>query len=116
LQAERLPYNLLLQRPAREALGIYLTDQIVVIDEAHSEITYSLGDASSFLSSSDELGRFDTHFTGTIEHASYPSHTIHIPTPALHLFPKIPESSLGRPCPPPKASHHISGSGSETHR
>ncbi|KAF9462983.1 helicase C-terminal domain-containing protein [Collybia nuda] len=33
-----LPYNLLLQRTAREALGIDLTDQIVIIDEAHNLI------------------------------------------------------------------------------
>ncbi|KAF8208705.1 DNA repair helicase [Mycena galopus ATCC 62051] len=33
-----LPYNLLLQKSAREALGIDLTDQIVIIDEAHNLI------------------------------------------------------------------------------
>ncbi|KAJ7163289.1 helicase C-terminal domain-containing protein [Mycena filopes] len=33
-----LPYNLLLQKTAREALGIDLTDQIVIIDEAHNLI------------------------------------------------------------------------------
>lgn len=31
-----LPYNLLLQKSAREALGIDLKDQVVIIDEAHS--------------------------------------------------------------------------------
>jgi type I site-specific restriction-modification system R (restriction) subunit len=31
-----LPYNLLLQKSAREALGIDLKNQIVLIDEAHS--------------------------------------------------------------------------------
>ncbi|KAI0764365.1 DNA repair helicase [Trametes elegans] len=31
-----LPYNLLLQRTAREALGIDLTGQVVIIDEAHN--------------------------------------------------------------------------------
>ncbi|KAI0644923.1 DNA repair helicase [Trametes meyenii] len=31
-----LPYNLLLQRNAREALGIDLTGQVVIIDEAHN--------------------------------------------------------------------------------
>lgn len=37
-QLVTLPYNLLLQKNAREALGIDLTDQIVVIDEAHSKL------------------------------------------------------------------------------
>ena len=35
-----LPYNLLLQRNAREALGIDLTDQIAIIDEADSRPLY----------------------------------------------------------------------------
>ncbi|KAI8994116.1 DNA repair helicase [Trametes punicea] len=34
-----LPYNLLLQRTAREALGIDLTGQVVIIDEAHNLIS-----------------------------------------------------------------------------
>ncbi|KAI1785288.1 DNA repair helicase [Ganoderma leucocontextum] len=34
-----LPYNLLLQKTAREALGIDLADQVVVIDEAHNLIS-----------------------------------------------------------------------------
>ncbi|KAG9119952.1 ATP-dependent DNA helicase chl1, partial [Ceratobasidium sp. 392] len=33
-----LPYNLLLQKRARDALGIDLTDQIVIVDEAHNTI------------------------------------------------------------------------------
>lgn len=37
LQVVTLPYNLLLHHDAREALGIDLKDQVVVIDEAHSE-------------------------------------------------------------------------------
>lgn len=32
-----LPYNLLLQKNAREALGIDLTNQVIIIDEAHSK-------------------------------------------------------------------------------
>ncbi|EGO23609.1 hypothetical protein SERLADRAFT_349743 [Serpula lacrymans var. lacrymans S7.9] len=44
-----LPYNLLLQRPAREALGIDLTDQIVVIDEAHNLIPTLLALSSTRL-------------------------------------------------------------------
>lgn len=31
-----LPYNLLLQKTARDSLGIDLTNQVVIIDEAHS--------------------------------------------------------------------------------
>ncbi|THV04455.1 DNA repair helicase [Dendrothele bispora CBS 962.96] len=34
-----LPYNLLLQKSSREALGIDLSNQIVIIDEAHNLIT-----------------------------------------------------------------------------
>ncbi|KAH7904949.1 DNA repair helicase [Hygrophoropsis aurantiaca] len=37
-QLVTLPYNLLLQKTAREALGIDLTGQIVIIDEAHNLI------------------------------------------------------------------------------
>lgn len=37
LQVVTLPYNLLLHRDAREALGIDLINQVVVVDEAHSE-------------------------------------------------------------------------------
>ncbi|CAE6485498.1 unnamed protein product [Rhizoctonia solani] len=33
-----LPYNLLLQKRAREALGIDLTDHVVIVDEAHNLI------------------------------------------------------------------------------
>ena len=33
-----LPYNLLLQKAARESLGIDLTNQVVIIDEAHSKM------------------------------------------------------------------------------
>ncbi|KAI0703917.1 DNA repair helicase [Earliella scabrosa] len=36
LQLVLLPYNLLLQKTAREALGIDLTHQVVIIDEAHN--------------------------------------------------------------------------------
>ena len=37
MQLVTLPYNLLLQKNAREALGIDLTNQVIVIDEAHSQ-------------------------------------------------------------------------------
>lgn len=46
-----LPYNLLLQKTAREALNIDLTDQIVIIDEAHSTFilsSYDLMDINKF--------------------------------------------------------------------
>ncbi len=36
-QVVTLPYNLLLHRDARDALGIDLSNQIVVVDEAHSK-------------------------------------------------------------------------------
>lgn len=32
-----VPYNLLLHKNSREAVGLDLTGQIVIIDEAHSE-------------------------------------------------------------------------------
>jgi chromosome transmission fidelity protein 1 len=31
-----MPYNLLLQRGAREALGLNVNDKVVIVDEAHS--------------------------------------------------------------------------------
>lgn len=34
-----LPYNLLLHKSARESLGIDLTNQIVIVDEAHSMLS-----------------------------------------------------------------------------
>lgn len=37
MQLVALPYNLLLQKNSREALGIDLSGHVVVIDEAHSE-------------------------------------------------------------------------------
>lgn len=40
LQVVTLPYNLLLQQSAREALNINLENHIVVVDEAHSMWTY----------------------------------------------------------------------------
>ncbi|KAH8825111.1 helicase C-terminal domain-containing protein [Flagelloscypha sp. PMI_526] len=46
-----LPYNLLLQKTAREALGIDLTDQIVIIDEAHNLISTLLSLSTATLPS-----------------------------------------------------------------
>lgn len=40
-QLVALPYNLLLSGVARKALGIDVTDQIIVIDEAHSAFRMS---------------------------------------------------------------------------
>ncbi|BEI97150.1 hypothetical protein CcaverHIS631_0207390 [Cutaneotrichosporon cavernicola] len=51
-QLVTLPYNLLLQKNAREALGIDLTDQIVIIDEAHNLIDTVLGIYSASLPAS----------------------------------------------------------------
>ncbi|KAF8630963.1 hypothetical protein AX17_005319 [Amanita inopinata Kibby_2008] len=45
-----LPYNLLLQQNAREALGIDLTGQIVIIDEAHNLIPTLLSLSTTRLS------------------------------------------------------------------
>jgi len=36
IQLVALPYNLLLSSVARKALGIDVTNQIIIIDEAHS--------------------------------------------------------------------------------
>ncbi|KJE05212.1 chromosome transmission fidelity protein 1 [Cryptococcus gattii NT-10] len=46
-----LPYNLLLQKNAREALGINLKNQVVVIDEAHNLIDTILSIYSTTLTS-----------------------------------------------------------------
>ncbi|KAG1743296.1 helicase C-terminal domain-containing protein [Suillus paluster] len=46
-----LPYNLLLQKTAREALGIDLTNQVVIIDEAHNLIPTLLSLSSVRLTS-----------------------------------------------------------------
>ena len=53
LQVVTLPYNLLLHRDAREALGIDLINQVVVIDEAHSE--YFTTNATETLTSLQDL-------------------------------------------------------------
>ncbi|KAJ7069950.1 helicase C-terminal domain-containing protein [Mycena amicta] len=45
-----LPYNLLIQKTAREALGIDLTNQIVIVDEAHNLIPTLLSLSTSRLS------------------------------------------------------------------
>ncbi|KAM6494135.1 Helicase C-terminal domain containing protein [Amanita muscaria] len=63
-----LPYNLLLQRSAREALGIDLTDQIVIIDEAHNLIPTLLSLSATRLSyatltvSLQQLGTYISRF------------------------------------------------------
>ncbi|KAL7424206.1 ATP-dependent DNA helicase chl1 [Cryptotrichosporon argae] len=49
-QIVTLPYNLLLQKHARDALGIDLTDQVIVIDEAHNLIDTLLSIYSTSLS------------------------------------------------------------------
>lgn len=46
-QIVTLPYNLVLQKSAREALGIDLTGQVLVIDEAHSSYLSSSLSSSS---------------------------------------------------------------------
>ncbi|TYJ52793.1 hypothetical protein B9479_006597 [Cryptococcus floricola] len=51
-QIVTLPYNLLLQKNAREALGINLKDQVIVIDEAHNLIDTLLSIYSTSLTSS----------------------------------------------------------------
>ncbi|KDR82649.1 hypothetical protein GALMADRAFT_57427 [Galerina marginata CBS 339.88] len=53
-----LPYNLLLQKSAREALGIDLKDQIVLIDEAHNLIPTLLSLSTNRLSSTTLLTSF----------------------------------------------------------
>ncbi|WWC69182.1 uncharacterized protein I206_103118 [Kwoniella pini CBS 10737] len=50
-QIVTLPYNLLLQKNAREALNINLKDQIIVIDEAHNLIDTLLSIHSTTLTS-----------------------------------------------------------------
>ncbi|WVF71908.1 hypothetical protein IAT40_006718 [Kwoniella sp. CBS 6097] len=50
-QIVTLPYNLLLQKNAREALNINLKDQVVVIDEAHNLIDTLLSIHSTTLTS-----------------------------------------------------------------
>jgi len=47
-QLVALPYNLLLSSVARKALGIDVTNQIIVIDEAHS--AFYMGDVVNPLS------------------------------------------------------------------
>ncbi|WVO14193.1 hypothetical protein L204_101825 [Cryptococcus depauperatus] len=50
-QIVTLPYNLLLQKNAREALGISLKNQVVVVDEAHNLIDTILSIHSTTLTS-----------------------------------------------------------------
>ncbi|KIJ54966.1 hypothetical protein M422DRAFT_241049 [Sphaerobolus stellatus SS14] len=51
-QLVTLPYNLLLQRSAREALGIDLSNHVVVVDEAHNVIDTLLSIHTTSLTSS----------------------------------------------------------------
>ncbi|GAA5891317.1 hypothetical protein JCM5296_006897 [Sporobolomyces johnsonii] len=74
-----LPYNMLMQKSAREALGISLKDHIVVIDEAHNLIDSILALHSISITSSQLLTirsalltyiqKFKSRFTGL--NASY---------------------------------------------
>ncbi|CEQ40378.1 SPOSA6832_02011 [Sporobolomyces salmonicolor] len=74
-----LPYNMLMQKSAREALGISLKDHIVVIDEAHNLIDSILALHSISITSSQLLAirsalltyiqKFRSRFTGL--NASY---------------------------------------------
>ena len=57
-----MPYNLLLQKTAREALGIDLSNQIVVVDEAHSKCH-----AYSGVWYTNLLVRLDSYFTFIVE-------------------------------------------------
>ncbi|KAF7299172.1 Chl1 helicase [Mycena indigotica] len=52
MQLVTLPYNLLIQKTAREALGIDLTNQVVIVDEAHNLIPTLLSLSTCRLSSS----------------------------------------------------------------
>ncbi|KAH9824907.1 hypothetical protein DFH28DRAFT_1091401 [Melampsora americana] len=50
-QVVTLPYNLLLQKSSRNALGISLTDNVIIVDEAHNLIDNVLSIHSSSISS-----------------------------------------------------------------
>lgn len=102
IQLVTLPYNLLLQRSAREALGIDLKDQIVIVDEGHSELIPCFVACSSFtlLGSSLTLCRSN----------SYPSFSLHGPLLSLppadclisssHIRDQVSEQAeRSQPCP-----------------
>ncbi|KAF8507368.1 helicase C-terminal domain-containing protein [Hysterangium stoloniferum] len=79
-QLVTLPYNLLLQRSAREALGIDITNHVVVVDEAHNLIdsllsvhTVSLS-LSTLTTSIFQLTTYLTRFRKKLS----PTHGLHL--------------------------------------
>ncbi|KDQ62233.1 hypothetical protein JAAARDRAFT_122516 [Jaapia argillacea MUCL 33604] len=75
-----LPYNLLLHKTARDALGIDLVDQIVIIDEAHNLISTLLSLASVSLTFRmlliclEQLTVYFSKFRARLSH----SHFLHV--------------------------------------
>lgn len=75
-----LPYNLLLQKSAREALGIDITNQIVIIDEAHNLIPTLLSLSSVSITSatlSISLQQVETYYH-KFRNRLAPSHGLHL--------------------------------------
>ena len=89
IQLVLLPYNLLLQKTAREALGIDLTDQVVIIDEAHSML--------SFIHSA--TGRSSPHRSHvyapvSIHHQTAAPYPVERTASALHLPDSLQKSTV----------------------
>lgn len=94
LQLVTLPYNLLLQKTAREALGIDLTNQVVIIDEAHSRhLSYT-----ALLHRLKVCLRFDTNSIVTLKRSPDIQSLINLAEAGLSVLPEVSQPIVCNAC------------------